>query len=479
MSHRLTPTAALTLGLILAPWAPASPAPAGFCALSGLEKFTWQGDVSTAWGTAANWSNNKIPGEGEKTTGYVCIPAGKTVVVGAEITAYLQAIDIAGSSTLTLQRGSKLYVYGNKSTRPSSFRKGSTVTVSAATLGGTGAYTVAGRLNWLSEVAGASSIRSRSCQAGGDTCTGPLPAGAGGLLTVTESGLLDVAADALNKGVNLRDQYRIVVRGKMVIHGVGFVAADDGTTLELRPKVGAPGVGEMRIEGDGGWYQGFVDGSLGLTKIVNEGKLVKAAGTGVSGIEAQYQRVGSTTGAEVKTGTLMLPAATVLPTKVAKAANYGTGRCHVYDCQPAPTSDDRQVVSVKVPATDTDGATVTINETTEAGLPGQLVPPVQIIASGLTATASSAALLTLRYDANALAAASIGNVGDIAIWRKPEGSTGVYAKVLPCVSGVIPTGKDACVDRRAAWTKLVDGDAVITVRTKKFSRWVARDNSYT
>lgn len=160
-------TIALVGGIVpvLAGWPLAAPlhADTAFCGLAGMTTNTFVGAVSTAWSTGANWSLGKAPTQSDKSTGYVCIPAGKTVVANSTVSAYVQAIDVSGSASLTLQKGSKLYVYGDKATRPSQFRSGSTVTVSGATLGGVGAYTVAGTLNWRSESGGASSIRSRPC----------------------------------------------------------------------------------------------------------------------------------------------------------------------------------------------------------------------------------------------------------------------------------------------------------------------------
>ncbi|MEI2777493.1 MAG: hypothetical protein V9G19_16245 [Tetrasphaera sp.] len=476
---------AIVAGSALVLGAAPSQADAGYCNLTGMTKYRWTSTATsgtgTLWSVASNWSPAHVPGQGDMATGYVCIPAGRTVIADAYVSAHIQAIDIAGTARLTLQRGSKLYVFGSKTTRPSYFRQGSNVTVSGATLGGTGAYVVSGQLKWNSESAGGTStILSRPCRMT-NTCSGTLPSGGGGQLTVTDSGTLAIAQGATSPGVQLRDQFRLVVRGQATIHPDGYVAADDGTVTELRPREDGAGLGQLTINGNGGFYQGFLFPALGLPKLVNEGRLIKASGVGNSTMEVTYQRIPTVVGvliageAQVDSGSLSLPGGAPVPALVAGSASLSTGTCHVYGCAPVPTGTDTLITTVQVPGTDTNGATMTIAETTETGPAGSFTPPARLQAAGLDASLAAPAVLTLKYDKKVIGTRAIADIG---VWRKPESATS-YTKVVNCNTGAIPAGQTACVDRRPTWSKKVNGDAYLTVRTTGFSRWVARDNSFT
>lgn len=475
-------TIALVGGIVpvLAGWPLAAPlhADTAFCGLAGMTTNTFVGAVSTAWSTGANWSLGKAPTQSDKSTGYVCIPAGKTVVANSTVSAYVQAIDVSGSASLTLQKGSKLYVYGDKATRPSQFRSGSTVTVSGATLGGVGAYTVAGTLNWRSESGGASSIRSRPCPTATlQNCEPDLAPAAAGLLTVADTGVVNVGAPGVEFGVNLRDQFRIVVRGQLTIHGATYVAADDGTTLELRPRTLGTGVGRLTLAGDGDWYEGFADAPFGLPAVVNEGLIEKTAGTGVSSFEAAYQRVGTATdpGVHVGAGTFAHLGGQPFAARVEGAATVGSGTCHAVGCTPEATTADQQTVSVTVPGADPDGATMTVTETTETGPVGSFAPPAHVQQSGLDASTTAPATLTLKFDSTTIPA-GVSGIADIAVLRRPDDAPDYTTVSADCDDGTIPDGQPACVDRRPGYSSYTPGsDAIVTVRTTGFSRWVARD----
>ena len=451
--------------------AAASPAEAaGYCRLGGLTPNRWTGAADhTSWNLAGNWSLGRVPDDTDEETGYVCIATSDTVVLRAGESARLQAIDLSGSTTLDLRRGSALYVFGAQTTRASSLRAGTTVNL-LGTLGGPGRYNLSGTMHWSSGQDGAATLTSRVCGIGG-TCSGPAPTP--GLLVVGDSALLDVD----DRGVNLFDSYRIVVRGLLRLSGPGsYVAADRGTTLELRPRTGGGGVGELRIENDGGWYEGFTRyGQTSLSTLVNAGLIHKAGGTGTSVVSATYKAVKGGT-AQVDSGTLSLPPTVAHQVRVGAGDGYGFGDCATpsYGCAPVADPADPVTSTATVPGSDGDGAGLVVRRVTGSVPAGSLTGAVEVSATGLAASASDPAVLQLRYDASVIGARTPATV---VVLRRPS-SGGGYATVPDCLAtGAPPAGAVACVDRRGLATssrQLPDGDVVMVVRTQGFSRWVAR-----
>lgn len=461
--------ASLLLASMLAGAQSAAQAAGAYCGLTGMTVNRWTGAADhTTWNNGGNWTLGRPPNNTDTATGYVCINTSDTILLKAGESAQLQAIDVNGSATLNLATGSALYVFGAQGSRASTFRANTTVHM-AGILGGPGRYDLLGHMSWTSGPTGASTMTSRICGVPGN-CGSPAPTP--GLLSVSDAGVLDVD----NLGVNLFDSYRIVVRGLMVLSGAGaYVSADRGTTLELRPKSGGGGVGELRLANDGGWYEGFTRyGITTLSTLINAGLIHKSAGSGTSVISATYSRVGAGT-ARVDSGTLALPPNVTHSVQVAAADTYGFGDCATpaYGCQPVADTAEPQTTTVTTPAGDADGVGLVVQKLTASAPAGSFTAPVQVTATGLAATAADPALLDLRYDASVIGGKTIAQ---ITVKRRPDGAT-AYATVPACLaSGAPPVGSVACVDRRGLPTSsriLGDGDALMVVRTQGFSRWVA------
>lgn len=449
---------------------------AGYCGLTGMTVNAWTGGGDgTTWEDAANWSGGHAPGisVSDQNTAYVCIDAHGPVTMTDW--AWVQAVDVAEGTTLNLATGSILFGLGDQSTRPSTFRAGSTIH-NSGTIGGSGRFEVGGLLTWTSTLTGASTMVTRRCAmfAEGTTnaCSGPV-SGVPGTMRVLDTGVLDVNGNSV--GVNLMDQYRLEVSGTLLLSGTaGYVAADRGTSLSLIPKA-STGVGQLLIANDGGWYEGRTDyGQTTLSAIVNGGLIRKTAGTGTSVVIGTYSQVGA--GAvRVDSGTLSMPDGLVTKVQVAAGRTYAKGACTTasYGCAPVATVADTQVASVTVPAGDPGGAALSIQEVNEASISGARGRPVWVRQSGLAATATAPAILKLRFDKSLVAGKTIATT---EIWRRGEG-TATYAKVPTCTAAGAPPAGPSCVDRRGlagSSKKLADGDFLMVVRTRAFSRWVAR-----
>ncbi len=172
MSVGLAVTALLAaFGGVIAGSAPRASADVpAYCSMSwaGQVLFVWDGGGGDGqWSTAANWTNDQDPNLTHASTGYVCIPSGAAVTMGAGIQADIQAIDLQDGARLTLATGSKLYVYGDQATRPSVLRPTSSTYLSG-TLGGPGRIDLLGTMWWRSTPNGASTIATRDCAARSD-----------------------------------------------------------------------------------------------------------------------------------------------------------------------------------------------------------------------------------------------------------------------------------------------------------------------
>ncbi|HET7398904.1 MAG TPA: hypothetical protein VFJ94_10320 [Intrasporangium sp.] len=468
--------AALVIGAALAALgapsaltAPASAAPA-FCSLTGMQKNVWTGAAGDGlWVTPGNWSRNRAPDLTDRSTGYVCIDAHGPVTMAAGESAELQAIDVATGTTLNLQRGSTLLVHGDQATRPSYLRGGS-VTALSGTLGGPGRIELLGRLTWTSTTLGASTITTRRCGTGG-TC-GAAVTGPRGLLVVGDNGLVDVTP----LGVNLFDQYQLKVRGTLRLRGTAYVAADRGTSLELLPRTTTTGVGTLLITNNGGWYEGrTLYGVSALSAVTNAGLVHKSAGTGTSVVVGSYTRAGAGT-IRVGQGTLSMPDQVRHAVTVGSTDAYGFGACNgsSYACEPVADAQQPQTGTIRVPASDADGALIELAPD-GPGPAGTLGEQVHAGATGMTVSSTDPAVLGLRYDTSVLGGRTWRQ---LVVERAPTGTTS-YAIVPACPSSGEPptTGIKACVDRRGLATSsrtLPDGDALMVVRTTGFSRWRAR-----
>jgi hypothetical protein len=459
---------------------PSSAAVPAFCSLSwpGQVKVVWDGGGGDGqWSTGANWSTDQEPDLTYGSTGYVCIPSGFTVTMGAGVQGDLQAIDVQQGATLQMSTGSKLYLFGDQASRPSVVRPTARLFLSG-TLGGPGRLDLLGRMWWRSTANGASTIATRDCSLGA-TCAGPVQ-GTTGLLEVGDAGVVQVDG----RGVNLQDQYRVVVRGQLRLSGQGYVAADRGTGFQLAARTGGAGAGVLTIANDGGYYEGrTLNGLTTLSSFVNGGRIVKSAGAGTSVISATY----STTPAgrvQVDAGTLVFPDGTTQAATVAAGKTYGSGRCvgSSFGCTPTTEAGiDVQSQTFTVPTADTNGSTVQVNEVT-GGPADRIGSTVQLHATGLAATPAAPAVVVLRYDSSILGGRTWR---DIRVFRQADGAA-AYVLVPSCdAQGRPPAGSVGCVDRRGLATSSRDVrdagdpagapvDAIVVVRTTGTSRWVGR-----
>ena len=298
---------------------------------------------------------------------------------------------------------------------------------------------------------------------------------------VDDDGVVDVSGGQ----VNLGDQYQLLVHGLLLVHDGGSIAADHGTRLELRPHTGlTAGTGTLRFEGDGSYLEGNNDfGIAQLSTVVNQGQISKSGGTGTSLVTGAYSQP-SPGAVTVASGNLLLPSGSATPARVSAGAGYGTGRCLVPrqpGCQAQTFNLDRQSVEFQVPSTDTSGASVIVQELTTASSPEDIGFPVEAHATGLSATLSDPAILSLRYDERVLGGRGWSSVD---VFHQATGTTS-YVRLRACLAnGNPPSGQVTCVDRRglAGSSRNVfddEGpgnapDVIMVVRTLTTSRWVGR-----
>lgn len=458
--------------------------------LSGLTPDVWQGAGVTPgaddqWDNDANWSLGIAPVH--LSNPYVCIPAGGLPLIRGGQDARLVALDVASGATLQVHAGGKLYLYGGALT-PSTIQ--GRVELDGAALAGPARVELSGTL--LVHTPGPTSeatLTTRECAyfpgpypLGEAPCVPGVPVvGATGRLVVHDDGVVDVSGGQ----VNLGDQYQLLVHGLMLVHDGGSIAADHGTRLELRPHTGlTAGTGTLRFEGDGGYLEGKNDfGIAQLSTVVNQGQIAKRGGTGTSVVTGAYSQP-SPGAVTVASGKLLLPSGSATPAGVGAGAGYGTGRCLVPrqpGCQAQTFNLDRQSVEFRVPSTDTSGASVIVQELTTASSPGDIGFPVEAHATGLSATLSDPAILSLRYDERVLGGRGWSSVD---IFHEATGTTS-YVRLRACLAnGNPPSGQVTCVDRRglAGSSRNVfddEGpgnapDVIMVVRTLTTSRWVGR-----
>ena len=477
-----TPATALSM--------PAEGLPSVCDVLTGLTPNLWQGAGVTPgaddqWDNDANWSLGIAPVH--LSNPYVCIPPGGLPVIRGGQDARLVALGVASDAVLQVQAGGKLYVYGGALT-PSTIQ--GRVELDGAALAGPATVKVSGTL--LLHTPGPSSeatLTTRECAyfpgpypLGEAPCVPGLPiAGATGRLVVDDAGVVDVSGGP----VNLGDQYQLLVRGLLRVHDGGTIFADHGTRLELRPHTGlTAGTGTLRFEDDGSYLEGNNDfGIAQLSTVVNQGQITKSGGTGTSLVTGAYSQP-SPGAVTVGSGNLLLPSGSATPAKVSAGAGYGTGRCLVPrqpGCQAQTFDLDRQSAEFQVPFTDTSGASVIVQELTSASSSADIGLPVEAHATGLSATVSDPAILSLRYDERVLGGRGWKSVD---VFHAATG-TNNYTKLQTCLAnGNPPSGQVTCVDRRGltgSSRNVFDDegpgsapDVIMVVRTLSTSRWVAR-----
>lgn len=485
--------------------------PAPYCSHEhepGLVTYKWTGMGATPnWTDKANWTRNDsaltasdIPPGGHgneqpfepqpgtpvntsRDTDYVCIPPGSTVVLnddpeGDSWNLRIQALDVAGTAahptTLTMEVGTNLRVFGPQASRPSMIRSGATVVLQGSGLGGPGRIDLDGVLRAGATEADSSGFFTRRCSGEATACQSTPPVR--GLLVVTSTGRLLVdGAD----GVNVLDYYQVRVHGLVRMTDQGYLAADHGTRFELQSEAdGAPGFGTLEIRNDGGFYEGAPPAvDEGLAVFVNDGRIEKTGGTGTSVVSASYSAGGGSR-VDVRSGTLVLPDGAVRPAHVARGRRYGTASC-AYDLSYlcAPVTDpgiDLQAATVRVPRRDRSGALVEVHETAAdpAAPTGIVGSPMKIHATHLQASAAQPAVIEIRYDSDILGSQTPAT---IQVFRRHDGAS-AYRRVRSCrPDGTPRRGATACIDRgRTRWAPDDADDLIVVIRATATSRWVGR-----
>lgn len=455
----------------------------------------WQGlgvgpGTTSEWEVGANWSTGISPATGDTD---VCIPTGGQPHIAAGEEGHLTTLDIKSGATLTVDEGGKLFLYGAQTANKDSVvRAGGHLDVIGGTFGGVSKLHVLGTMVMKNNGPGAAAtFLVRDCAyddtfgssyPGEETCTEPPTpvTGPKGLVEVADKGVLDIQGG----GVNLGDQFRLIVRGLLRVRSGAYLAADHGTKLELRPHLtAAAGTGTLRFEGSGGYLEGKILSDTGistLSMLVNQGRIVKTAGSG-SGrvlVTAGYTQP-SPGKVSVYAGSLLLPTGSVTPAYVARGVTYGTGRCFTADspgCANTTTTSFRQSAQLRVPPADTSGANVVVRKLSAKSSPADLGRPFEVHATGLSATAGAPAIITMRFDATVL---NGKHVGAVKIYRKS--GTAPYRLVKACNTSTLrpPAGEVACVDRRPGSSRDVANtsgapDVIMVIRTTRTSRWTGR-----
>jgi len=458
--------------------------------LAGLTPDVWQGRGVTPgaddqWENDANWSLGIAPVHLDNP--YVCIPNGGLPLIRGGQVAQLLALDVAPDGVLNVDDGGKLFLYGG-ALAPSKIR--GRLEVDGGALGGPGRVELSGTLALHTlGTSDEATLTTRACAyypppypPGDAPCIPGVPIlGAKGRIEVDDEGVVDVTGGQ----VNLGDQFQLLVHGLLRVHDGGSIAADHGTRLALLPHTGAgEGTGTLRLEDDGGYLEGKNDfGIPALGTVVNQGQVIKTSGTGTSIITGTYSQP-SPGAVTVNSGNLLLPSGSSTPATVSAGAGYGTGRClepRQPGCQAQTFDADQQNVEFQVPTTDANGASVLVQELTSKSSNSDIGFPVEAHATGLSATPSDPAILSLRYDERLLGGRDWTQVD---VWHEAIG-TNTYVKLSPCLAnGDPPNGQTICVDRRGlpgSSRNVFDdegpGDApdvIMVIRTLETSRWVAR-----
>ncbi len=471
--------------------------------------YTWVGGHNdNIWGFATNWTapvgnlalvpnddrqgfptpgyDQNEPGEVADTHNtYVCIPANSTVNIDANTTRFpfLQAIWVGAGSTVNIRPGAGLFVQSENASVASFFAPGTTLNVTAGSLGGRGTLKSQGQMVIRSPLTGGGASTLSTKVDNNETA-----AGIGGLI-VGNSGTMTLP----ERGVGLRYGYDLTIEGTVRLArdgaatapGDGFLAAAWGTRTEIAP------TGTLDIAADGGYYQGSQPvGVTQLGDLVNNGSLVKSAGSGISVIDADYQGTGSVT---VLSGTLALPdgsvgarprsdvapsaSSTPRTANVAAGRSFATGRCADPIVDPRTgtcvvASGPGDPVSVRYTSSTNGLATgVVLQEDDPGGVVyhGVSGNVIRVGATSDAATAGAPTRLTFTYASSQVGGATIEQLDML----QAPAATNVWRKVPNCsAAGVVPPGVDTCLDRTASSSASGVISAVVLTIVNTDSRYI-------
>jgi hypothetical protein len=460
---------------------PTEAAAPAFCeqTASGPE-YRWIGGGSGAWNVAGNWKRDGVvatdpPGFVEDDA-VVCIGGGAAVTLVHNDDqdhgeAIIRTLDLAPDATLTIDPGGRLYTSGTGDTR-SIVRRGPGGTAAVlelqGTLGGIGEVRVDGVLDYEHRKgSGAPAMTTRHCITFPDEACHPdappatAPVTTPGTTVVGGRGVLTVSG---KNGVNLDDRRIIDVYGRMEVVGPGYIAADDGTAITIRPS------GRLELRGNANIYQGsFTPFDDPRVVVTLAGRVLRVGPEATSLVDAQV-KVADTARVRVRSGFLSLGGDIAPSGRVRYGASYGLGRCDGNNANcaaPVASKSDPQTVSVTLPGGQTGSVPVSLAERSDEQVTGDVAAPVRVHVDGATATARNPLRFRFRVDSSLVD----GPAKSFEVRRRADGSA-VYKVIPSCLgNGRPPAGKKACVASR---TLAADGDLVVVVRTQVSSRWKIR-----
>jgi hypothetical protein len=196
---------------------------------------------------------------------------------------------------------------------------------------------------------------------------------------------------------------------------------------------------------------------LALPTFVNRGRIAKR-GQGLTNIEGRYFGAdGKVSGDFGGNGALLIP-----PSVVENTESSGT----------STTAQDPQVASIRLPATDPNGAEATIDALDGMQVSGALGVPMKVHATGMLANVADPAVIELRYDASLFAGPGALPADPAVLEVKhARGPTATYSAIPTCLGlGAMPLGATSCLDRSAS--RVEDGGVVMVVRSTTTSRWI-------
>jgi hypothetical protein len=453
---------ALSVVVVLPPAPSVAAIPGCRLAGTGMVDHVWQNGDGT-WSDPDHWSTGEVPGTGGPND-YACIGDGVAVTIDAAARVDLTAFELGRDSTLALTPGSSLLVWGDQAKQPSVTRRDSLVDVRGATLGGSGLIGVAGTVRLESSDVASASLSTESAL-GYD--------GPGGKLRVGDVGTLVVAGAG---NVGLRHVYTVQVHGRAQLLDGAAVVADPRTTFEVTDEHKGKGPGTFVIGNDGG-YLAPPDADLTqLSRFVNEGLVVKRAGSGTSVVTAAYSGKGQV---RVESGSLVLPDAADDPVTVESGARVGSGTCvEIRVCSTDTTVDEPQFATLRVP--EAAGASAQVVVTSLPALDGTRVVGLPIRAHVLNngPPLAEPVVISLRYDQTLLRDEGRPLNPDRLVVARAQGPGMSYENVPECDGRLVPATTTACVDRRGkrapVTSRREDGDVVLVVRAVVTSRWMVR-----
>ena len=411
----------------------------------GYDVNRWVGGPGS-WSDATKWSKKQVPGLA--TRDYACIPQGSDVVIDDQSPRVdLDLLELGRGARLTLSPGTALYLWADQNVVRSITKRDSVIELDGATLGGGGRLHVIGTLDAHESTTGSPAVLTTRPE--DSSYAGPR-----GILEIGDEGLLDVHGSS---SLRLSTAYIVDVHGKARLRDKAGLVADHGTTFMLQQHYFGSGLGKLVVLNDGDFAVGRTAGALALPTFVNRGRIAKR-GQGLTNIEGRYFGAdGKVSGDFGGNGALLIP-----PSVVENTESSGT----------STTAQEPQVASIRLPATDPNGAEATIDALDGVQVRGALGVPMKVHATGMLANVADPAVIELRYDASLFAGPGALPADPAVLEVKhARGPTATYSAIPTCLGlGAMPLGATSCLDRGAS--RVEDGGVVMVVRSTTTSRWI-------